>query len=66
VSEGEEFIYPECVRSSGVVIPSPSSLPPTAGTKNSGLTMAMRWSESDEMSRSAASWETFATDTTGY
>lgn len=47
------------------MIPSPPSLPPTTGTKNFALIMAMRWSESDAMSRSAASWETFATDTTG-
>ena len=65
MSETENMTDPGYVRSSGVVIPSPSSLPPTTETKNSGLKIAMRWSESDAMSRSAASWERFATETMG-
>lgn len=55
------------VHSSGVDIPSSeSSRLHTTGTKNPGSNIAMRLSDRDAMSKSAANWDTFAEETTGY
>jgi len=63
---GETLNCAEGSRSRGVLTPSsPSSRPPTTGTRSHESNTPMRRRDSEAISKSAASCATFAADTTG-